>query len=76
MRKMSELISEYRQGGSFTDDECIAVRNHCKDVADKLVLMGDTFHIAFKEANSIFIAFDGYCVSRGLDVNSKSTFVH
>lgn len=67
MRSISKIYDAYNQCKPFSNKEAIALRDHAQNAANILVQMGDTFKIAFKEAQSIRFSMIEICIARGLD---------
>ena len=59
-----KIYQKYINGDAFTDDELSEGITFFKDLADKLVFAGPVFALAFKEANTVYIALEGYQSAR------------
>lgn len=66
MRSIKAVLAAFYNGGCFSDEEAVALRDHTKQAADTLVVMGDTFKIAFKEANTVNLRLNDICQARGI----------
>jgi len=63
---VSKVYDRYRNGGSFTNAECLAVMEHFDALAKLLNISGDPFLLAFKEANRIYLDFYDFAKARKL----------
>ena len=72
VRHMKDILSAAARCKPFSDAEALAARDQCKAAADQLVYMGETFALAFREANRLYLKFKDVCEARGLADEAKA----
>ena len=60
----SNIYKAYVDGDSLTDAQVNAGVVIFKDLADRLVYCGPVFYTAFKEANHVYMALEGFQKAR------------
>ena len=59
-----KIYEKYQAGDKLTNAEVIYGAAFYKDLSDRLVYCGPTFHLAFTEANRVYMGLDGYLEAR------------
>ena len=59
-----KIYEKYQAGDSLTNAEVIYGAAFYRDLADRLVVCGPTFHLAFVEANRVWEGLEGYMEAR------------
>jgi len=59
-----KIYEKWQTGDSLTNAEVIHGAAFYRDLADKLVVCGPTFHLAFTEACRVYVGLEGYLEAR------------
>lgn len=65
-RTKAQIYKAMTMGNKYTNAEAKEMRDHFKLTADVCHLLGDRFHLAFKEANEQYLYLCDVCRARGL----------
>lgn len=64
LRKVRELYRRFRSGDSLSDTDLVIGVKYFKDLADIANYGGSVFHLAFCEANRVYMRMNDYLTER------------